>query len=148
MMIGGTPISGNLHIGLGSWNLQDWAIDGWLVVWTPWKIWVRQLGWLATQYFWENKIDGNQTTNQIKSDHIQPTISSLSSSCSIILYYSTNQMVYPMMFTRGAWSSGSASRPSSPCAPRWSWCGAAAPSSTPRRPRRWGLGTMGGSWDF
>ena len=24
----------------------------------------RQLGWLATQYFWENKIDGNQTTNQ------------------------------------------------------------------------------------
>ena len=29
-----------------------------------WKIWVRQSGWLATQYFWENKIDGNQTTNQ------------------------------------------------------------------------------------
>ena len=38
----------------------------WLVVGPPlWKIWVRQLGWLATQYFWENKIDGNQTTNQI-----------------------------------------------------------------------------------
>ena len=30
-----------------------------------WKIWVRQLRWLATQYFWENKIHGNQTTNQL-----------------------------------------------------------------------------------
>ena len=42
--------------------------DYWLVVGPPlWKIWVRQLGWLATQYanIWENKIDGNQTTNQI-----------------------------------------------------------------------------------
>ena len=30
----------------------------WLVVGPPlWKIWVRQLGWLDTQYFWENKID-------------------------------------------------------------------------------------------
>ena len=28
----------------------------WLVVRPPlWKIWVRQLGWLATQYEWENK---------------------------------------------------------------------------------------------
>ena len=29
-----------------------------------WKIWFRQLGWLETQYVWENK-NGNQTTNQI-----------------------------------------------------------------------------------
>ena len=36
----------------------------WLVVGPPlWKIWVRQLGWWNSQYFWENKIDGNQTTN-------------------------------------------------------------------------------------
>ena len=40
--------------------------DNWLVVGPPlWKIWVRQLGWLATQYFWENSKNGNQTTNQI-----------------------------------------------------------------------------------
>ena len=30
-----------------------------------WKIGLRQLGWwLDSQYFWENKIHGNQTTNQ------------------------------------------------------------------------------------
>ena len=37
----------------------------WLVVGPPlWKIWVRQLGWWDSQFFWENNIDGNQTTNQ------------------------------------------------------------------------------------
>ena len=29
-----------------------------------WKIWVRQLGWWHSQYFWENNPNGNQTTNQ------------------------------------------------------------------------------------
>ena len=51
--------------------LEQWIQDPnyiWLVVQPPlsplWKIWVRQLGWLETQSFWENKIHGNQTTNQ------------------------------------------------------------------------------------
>ena len=26
-----------------------------------WKIWVRQLGWWHSQYFWENKIHGNHS---------------------------------------------------------------------------------------
>ena len=48
--------------------IHEFPINNWLVVGPPlWKIWVRQLGWLATQYFWENKIDGNQTTIQIKT---------------------------------------------------------------------------------
>ena len=44
---------------------ESWIYNGytrldihiyWLVVGPPlWKIWVRQLGWLATQYFWEHK---------------------------------------------------------------------------------------------
>ena len=37
----------------------------WLVVGPPlWKIWVRRFGWWDSLYIWENKIDGNQTTNQ------------------------------------------------------------------------------------
>ena len=48
-----------------SGSFLDSEKPNWLVVGPPlWKIWVRQLGWLETQYFWENKIDGNQTTNQ------------------------------------------------------------------------------------
>ena len=44
----------------------DSPIDNWLVVGPPlWKIWVRQLGWWDSQFLWENKIDVNQTTNQI-----------------------------------------------------------------------------------
>ena len=67
------------HNHFPSERLQGYVFH-WLVVGPPlWKIWVRQLGWLATQYFWENKIDvpnmiipniwenkidGNQTTKQ------------------------------------------------------------------------------------
>ena len=44
-----------------------------------WKIWVRQLGWLATQYFWENKSHGNQLPpTSLLSIHIT-SISSLQS---------------------------------------------------------------------
>ena len=37
-------------------TVQSWEIGIWLVVGPPlWKIWVRQLGWWHSQYFWENK---------------------------------------------------------------------------------------------
>ena len=47
----------------GSWYVIQ-SISGWWFFYSSEK-YERQLGWLATQYFWENKIDGNQTTNQI-----------------------------------------------------------------------------------
>ena len=49
--------------GFLKWMAMTYCL---VVVYPPlWKIWVRQLGWLATQYFWKNKFDGNQTTNQL-----------------------------------------------------------------------------------
>ena len=33
-----------------------------------WKICISQLGWWNSQLIWENKIDGNQTTNQFSFD--------------------------------------------------------------------------------
>ena len=63
MMIMISPVSIDSY---STTHVDDELIIMWLVVGPPlWKIWVRQLGWLATQDFWENKIDGNQTTNQI-----------------------------------------------------------------------------------
>ena len=42
-----------------TWFLGDGV---WLVVGLPlWKIWVRQLGWLTTQYMGKCQIDGNQS---------------------------------------------------------------------------------------
>ena len=50
-----------------SMRIPNTRTHHWLVVGPPlWKIWLRQLGWLATQQKWENK-NGNQTTNQSSS---------------------------------------------------------------------------------
>ena len=54
------------HTYFHNWMLLQFRDSNWLVVGPPlWKIWVRQLGWWNSQYFWENRIDGNQTTNQL-----------------------------------------------------------------------------------
>ena len=43
-------------------------VGGWF---TPLKkIRVRQLGWWDSLYIWENKIHGNQTTNQVYTVHV------------------------------------------------------------------------------
>ena len=53
-----------------------WPNPNWLVVVYPplWKIWVRQLGWWNSQYFWENTKNGNQTTNQLISTFMNPNL--------------------------------------------------------------------------
>ena len=48
----------NLFINIHTRRFTGWCFE------LLWKIWVRQLGWWHSQYFWENKIHGNQTTNQ------------------------------------------------------------------------------------
>ena len=62
-----------LCLSLSIYIYANFANNNWLVVGPPlWKIWVRQLGWLATQYFWENKTwqpnhqpDQNYGTTQV-----------------------------------------------------------------------------------
>ena len=48
---GGTLERGNF----GEFFLGEWLMIVWLVVWTPLKKYESQLGWLETQYIWENK---------------------------------------------------------------------------------------------
>ena len=52
---------------LADGNGWKWKQDetGWWLG-HPSEKYESHLGWLETQYFWENKIDGNQTTNQWK----------------------------------------------------------------------------------
>ena len=53
--------------GCVTWSsfFQSHFSGWWLGHATPsWKMWFRQLGWWATQYFCDNKIHGNQTNNQ------------------------------------------------------------------------------------
>ena len=55
------------QIAMGRVMMKHWfekLVGGWA---TPLKN-MSQLGWWDSQYFWENKIDGNQTTNQTISD--------------------------------------------------------------------------------
>ena len=74
MITGNTPILGDLQrnylVHSGLWKLiinhgdTYYVINQqsriWLVVRPPlWKIWVRQLGWLETQYFWGKKWQPN-----------------------------------------------------------------------------------------
>ena len=51
------------------------AGKNWVVVGPPlWKIWLRQLGWLETQFFFGKIRNGNQTTNQKMFETKKPVI--------------------------------------------------------------------------
>ena len=60
----------NCHVSQKLWWLFHHDSDGYsIIVITGWwfepsEKYESQLGWLETQLIWENKIDGNQTTNQ------------------------------------------------------------------------------------
>ena len=95
--------------------IHDLYIIYWLVVGPPlWRIW-KSIGMIRnSQYFWENKIDGNQTTNQYIMYNLNYTILET-------LFYLGLRLLQPVDFQMSFWqtespsSVGSAHFAAAPC---------------------------------
>ena len=65
----GQSLEGGTEWVLIDLQISRGSVDDWLVVGPPpWKM-MEFVNWdddIPTQYEWENKIDGNQTTNQMR----------------------------------------------------------------------------------